>query len=599
MKRLVCILMVLTLCFGLLVGCGGDNKVSGGSSNGGGSNGGGSTASKVEVTISTEKINYLAADGTSTYRIVRPDGNSAMSTIAALVFKSLKETIGTSVRSILDSAEDGTDVYEILVGQTSRPESQMALDYLYSQGHGKYDDYIICTIGKKIVINGFTDAKIEEACEYFVENFIKKEGIEGGIKYIVSTPGQFATMTINGVDIYKFQVIRDKSSRSWLIQDEYRKVQDYIKETSGYLLPLKEDKDVAEAEYEIHIGNTNRTAKPASGYSVEEWEIAISDKKVYIAGGSEYAVQVAVTEFGKLLEKNNITNADSKTGIYSQTVAGYDSGSYYSLKYTEDFNDPSALTFDSKGLASLKDWHLDALETNNRVASDGNSFYGNAYLANDRDTIAIRDGNLIQRAILMEDSNYSYTEGGGSAGHKYKHASGIWKYDFEYYMGYIEMRARIPDGKGVWSSFWVYDTDDKFEIDIFETLGFAHTLRPTIHIWYPEYNDLDGTTPHEQRSYVLDKGTLFDEYHTIGMLWDYSGIKFFCDGELYFDYDISIYNSESEANIDNHWMKIIAGFNVGWYQRTQPDDNVKFPLEYHIDYIRLYQVDGQMIKYSK
>ena len=40
--------------------------------------------------------------------------------------------------------------------------------------------------------------------------------------------------------------------------------------------------------------------------------------------------------------------------------------------------------------------------------------------------------------------------------------------------------------------------------------------------------------------------------------------------------------------------KIIAGFNVGWYGRTDPADDVEFPLEYHVDYFRLYQIDGQI-----
>ena len=589
MKRIICILMVLTMSFGLLVGCGGKKPADNTST----------PATNTGFVITTEDVKYIAEDGSSVYRIVRPAGNTVVTPAANTLFKNMKDGLGIGIKNVSD-AEDGTDVYEILVGNTNRPESKAALDYLYDNGMGRYQDYIICTMGKKIVINAVTDEAVENAVNYFIDNFIKKEGVAGGIKYVYATPGEFGSITINGKNIGDFTIIRDKSSRSWLLQEEYRKVQDKIREKTGYLLPLREDKDTAEKEYEIHIGNTIRTAKPQSGYDYDSWEIAIADKKVYIAGGSTYAVQVALTEFGKMLEKGAVTNANSKTGSYASTVATYDFSEYYTLTWQEEF-DYEAMSIEASG------WTIDPISLNSQIkyTDDGEPYrrFGTAFLVTDADTSVITNSNFIMRGIKMEDATITYdaSQGGGTDGLLYKtqggfHSSSVMRFNF----GYIEMRARIPDGKGVYSSFWLTNSGD-LEIDIFESLGNAHTLRANIHYWQGigGHNSLDsglfGEGNHKvagtDRQYVLPKseGTLFDDYHTIGCYWSWDGIKFFCDGVTYYEDQVDEYHFDK-------YLEVVGGFNIGWGTRIAPDENLKFPLEYHVDYIRLYQIDGQGLK---
>ena len=405
MKRILSLVMVLLLSFALLAGCGGSEDASSSQAADAGADG-----------VSTAKVNYIAEDGSSVYRIIRPDNDSTMFKQADIVFDAMKEILGFYAKKVSDLTEDSGQ-YEILVGGTNRAESQQAIDYLISAGEGKYEDYIICTIGKKIVINGMNDEATVKAVDYFIKNFIKKEGIDGGIKYIHKTEGSFTNITINGVPIQKFTVIRDKSSRSWLVQEEFRKVQKAVCEKAGYYLPLKNDKDTAEAEYEIHIGNTVRTAKPQEDYSYNDWEIAVNDKKVYIAGGSTYAVQVAVTEFGKMLKTGAVTNANSTCGNYYETVSGYDSSVYYALRWQEEF-DYEAISPTASG------WTVDPITVNkqtlNHAAGIGEKIrrFGKAFLVTDADTSQITGGNFIMRAIKMEDATitYDWSQGGGSDG---------------------------------------------------------------------------------------------------------------------------------------------------------------------------------------
>lgn len=558
MKRKLSLCLAIILVVGILcscVGCGKKDDTS-------------STASTPvnDSIFSVEKVNYANAEGESVYRIIRPDGDKDVLDIAASVYKNIKSNLGLNIKNVSDT-NDGADVYEILIGNTNRPESQQAIQYLRDNGNGRYNDYIICTIGKKIVINGMTLEAIKAASEYFMANYVKKDGVDGGIKYINLTSGEFKKVTINGTDISKYTFIRDLTNRSWLIQDEVGKIQKAIKEKTGFIIELKEDKTTAESEFEIIIGNTTRPGvTPQSEYGADEYEIRISGKKVYIMGGSTHAIQVAVTEFGKILAKDAITDADSKKGSYNKTISTYDSGSYYRLVWGDEF----------EGNTLTNDWKF------NNATNPGSE--GPSIGIKNDETCEVKDGNLIMRGFKNPDGGYTHCNGAEST--NFMH----------YNMGYIEMRARIPDGKGVYSSFWLINTpatpdEPLLEIDIFESLGNPGRQMATIHKWGIK----DETGEHvvcdksATRHYQLTKGSLFDEYRTVGLLWNETELVFYYDGIEYYRHVID------DHYFDDKYLNVKAGFNIGWEGRTRPGTDLEWPLEYHIDYIRLYQIDGQNI----
>lgn len=539
MKRKIPLVMAVVLCLTMLAGCGGGVPTD--------------SQHAAKVVLSKDTIHYLSDDGRAAYKVVCSGSSSENMDISITVAQKMTESLGVTVESG-DDSQDGTDAYEILIGSTNRPESRQAIEYLYQKKMGRYADYIICTIGRKIVINGMSDEAVANAATYFVGNFIQQDSIKNGIVYTKATPGDFKDITVNGVGIQYFHLIRDNTNRSWLVQEEIRKVQEYIRETTGYEVGLEEDLKTTETAYEIHIGNTNRTKKPSSGYDSETWEIAVSGKNVYIAGGSTYAIQVAVTEFGKLLQKGKITEADAKTGTYAETVATYDSSTYYTLKWGDEFDGT-------------------ALDETKWIIRDSKN--GNVNLVKNDETFEMRDGNLIMKAIKREDGGYDHCDAIKS------------DTTMRFNKGYLEMRARVPDGKGVYSSFWC-NSSGGLELDIFESLGMARTQRANIHYWKPTHSSLDGVVSGMDRQYVLKGGTLFDQYRTIAMYWDDNVVKFIYDGEVYYEQEATEYFAEQFAYI-------ITGFNVGWQGRTPPAEALQFPLEYHIDYIRLFQVDGQQI----
>ncbi len=556
MKRFFALVMSIVLALGLMAGCGGKTEKT--------------PSTAVSATegglISTAKV-VFAADGSTDYRVVRPDGcETEIVSAASVIVKNFKDALGVKIKNVADS-EDGSDQYEILVGNTNRPESRQALDYIYSKGYGRSEDYIICTIGKKIVILGINDTATVNAAAYFVNNILSENGVEGGIEHINVTEGSFTDITVNGVGIQRFKLVRDYTNRSWLIQEEVRKLQEYVLATTGFQMPLLNDREVSEAEYEINIGNTSRTAKPSDEYSRDEWDILIADRKVYITGGSTYSVQVAVTEFCKMVQKGAITDADSKSGSYDKTVAGYDNKSYYRVTWAEEFDYDGALDM-SKWNPKMGNQHEKATQVIDEVTS------------------SVNDGVLIMRCFKVSDQQYL-------------HHTGIsTEENLRYNFGYIEMRARIADGTGVYTSFW--GGGDGLELDIFESLGIAHNQQCNIHYWgaalAPDDEDhhtsLDSVVSSVNRRYYHEHGTLFDDFHTVSMYWTPEEIKFIYDGEVY-------YYEPGDVRWQNKFINVVAGINVGWDGRTLPDDELfsddKRP-EYHIDYIRLYQIDGQGLR---
>ncbi len=561
MKRLFALLMTMALVIGLMAGCGGSEKQTDGSSSSAGL-----VDSVADSDFSTAKVEYIA-DGAAVYRVVRAEvaDTGVISAVSSIV-KNYKDNLGVKTRSVLDS-EDGTDQYEILVGDTNRAESAQALDYLYQSGYGRYKDYIVCTIGKKIVINGVNDEAVAEGVVYFVENYLKAEGVEGGIKYVYATQGSFSEITINGVDIQKFQLTRDFSNRSWLIQEEARKLQEYVQEKTGYYLNLVNDKETEESEYEINIGNTIRTAKPSAGYGYSDWEIAVAGKKVYIAGGSTYSIQVAMTEFTNMVKAGNITDANSTTGDYESTVAKYDSSTYLRLKWADEF--------DYNGEIDMSRWAL-------TMANQ----HENATQVIDGTTGEVTKGILIMRGFKLDDGSYVH--------HPSINTSPTMTFNY----GYAELCARIADGKGIYSSYW--GAGGGLEIDVFENLGVAQSFKCNIHYWgallAPDDDDnhtsLDGVVAGSERAYVLRKGTMFDDYHAVGLYWTPDEITFIWDGEVY-------YTEKGDARWDGKYINLSIGFNIGWDTRTPPADDTEFPVEYHADSLRVYQVDGYGINIKK
>lgn len=125
-----------------------------------------------------EDLVLVDENGKTSFTIVRADEADGLTVNVAIdLHTALNSTysskVGISSDISLRKEADGTvvnDKYEILVGDTNRPESIAAREDLGE------NDYIICVKGKKLVILGVSGFATKYAVELFIEQYIGQAG---------------------------------------------------------------------------------------------------------------------------------------------------------------------------------------------------------------------------------------------------------------------------------------------------------------------------------------------------------------------------------------------------------------------------------------
>jgi beta-glucanase (GH16 family) len=175
------------------------------------------------------------------------------------------------------------------------------------------------------------------------------------------------------------------------------------------------------------------------------------------------------------------------------------------------------------------------------------------------DAIQVSDGILRITADQQKADGMDYTSGL------------IASYDrFSFTYGYLEMRAKVPYGQGLWPAFWTHLNDDNEsgEIDVFEFLGHEPNI---IHMSYhfPELHE-----------YWFNGPDYSQEYHTYAVDWEPDKIVWYIDG---------VERARATTDIPDEPMYIIANLAVGGEWPGSPDQTTHFPAHFDIDYIRVYQ----------
>lgn len=188
-------------------------------------------------------------------------------------------------------------------------------------------------------------------------------------------------------------------------------------------------------------------------------------------------------------------------------------------------------------------------------------------------------GNLVITALQDPVYKYQYTSARMITKHK-----ADWKY------GRIEVRARLPHGRGIWPAIWMLPTDEDYggwprsgEIDIMEFVGFKpDSVFGSIHTG--RYNHMIGTQKTTGK-YLADSHTRF---HIYSVDWDENKIVFFLDGKSYFTYRNSGRGSE-EWPFDRKFHLILNVTVGGNWGGQKGIDNTIFPQSMEVDYVRVFQ----------
>lgn len=202
------------------------------------------------------------------------------------------------------------------------------------------------------------------------------------------------------------------------------------------------------------------------------------------------------------------------------------------------------------------------------------------YLKADPDNVGVANGALRITALEEQIGRNSHTS-----------TRLVSKGKAEFTRGYFEVRAQVPSGPGIRSSFWmVGDTvstigwPDAGEIDLFEHYGKF----PTVMNANVQNFDNYWSKGNQLGAMKIVKGCETD-FHTYGLEWTETDLKFSVDGEVYWTFTQP--PGRSWKGFPFRWpFYMAATVAVGGVRGPQSKpESASFPANMYLDYVRVYQ----------
>lgn len=111
---------------------------------------------------------------------------------------------------------------------------------------------------------------------------------------------------------------------------------------------------------------------------------------------------------------------------------------------------------------------------------------------------------------------------------------------------YVEIRAKLPMNKGRNTGFWLKTVSKDgiaVEIDVAETYDRTDRIQANVYVWDTVKNERYSLDQQTLGSYIEGSKRGYDlsggEYHTFGLERSETAYKFYCDGNLFFTYDLT------------------------------------------------------------
>ncbi len=225
--------------------------------------------------------------------------------------------------------------------------------------------------------------------------------------------------------------------------------------------------------------------------------------------------------------------------------------------------------FDATGAPSSEKWGYDT----------GGGGWGNNELQTYTSNLSnswIENGKLFIKAVK---ANNSWTS-----------ARLVTRQKGDWLNGRIEVKAKLPLGKGTWPAIWMLPTDWIYgdwpksgEIDIMEQVGYdPGVIYGTVHT--EAYNHSIGT----QKGGNFTQADAQTTFHVYAIEWSQTEIKWFVDDNLYFTFN-NENNTYKEWPFDKRFhliLNIAIGGDWGGAQGIDPN-LTQAVME--VEYVRVYQ----------
>jgi beta-glucanase (GH16 family) len=201
------------------------------------------------------------------------------------------------------------------------------------------------------------------------------------------------------------------------------------------------------------------------------------------------------------------------------------------------------------------------------------------FYTNRTDNAFLTNGNLVIEAKQEVFGNRNYTS-----------ARLITKGKREFTFGRVDIRAKLPKGKGIWPALWMLGKKiDQVgwpncgEIDIMEIIGSApNKVHGTVH-YGPQGSS---TSTQKTGTYTLPSGDFSQKFHVFSLIWTADNIEILVNDISYFKTDRTQVGAIYPFNEPFFMLFNVA---VGGNWPGSPDATTVFPQQMTVDYIRVFK----------
>lgn len=159
----------------------------------------------------------------------------------------------------------------------------------------------------------------------------------------------------------------------------------------------------------------------------------------------------------------------------------------------------------------------------------------------------------------------------------------------EFIYGRVDIRAKLPKGKGIWPALWMLGSNINTtpwpacgEIDIMELLGHEpNKVYGTMH-----WGNIGGASTNAGGNYSLSGEDFSQKFHVFSIVRDSAKIEWYVDDHKFFT------GTKEQVNGNYPFDKpffFIFNVAVGGNWPGSPDINTSFPQRMIVDYIRVFK----------
>ncbi len=260
------------------------------------------------------------------------------------------------------------------------------------------------------------------------------------------------------------------------------------------------------------------------------------------------------------------------TGTCAAALAGGSSAPGNGRAAPSDYRLVWADEFDRDGAPDSAKWSYDV----------GGHGWGNNelqfYTRDRRENARVENGRLVIEARREAWEGREFTS-----------ARLVTKGKADWTYGRVEVRAKLPAGRGSWPAIWMLGSTtplrwpDDGEIDIMEHVGFdPGVIHASVHT--KQYNHVAGT----QRTGRIAVSDAQAAFHVYAVEWEPDRIRAFVDDRAYFEFPREeggkpVWPFDAPHHL---LLNVAVGGNWGGQKGIDPGS---LPYRFEIDYVRVYR----------